>query len=168
MIGRSSAHSHFCVSCIATYHAHRTCAQTHRAFAYHRGSCTALKKVRCTRCDQGHGMQLSVRYTRVVHYIRVCCIQQILCGTGRILQWEFHTLSHSQNSITTVKARNNTLGGNVSKHPKTWHYFGPGCYLGPGRYLGPMDEFFSRVSAQYVLHQKHVLMHARHARCTVM
>ena len=37
----------------------------------------------------------------------------------------------------TVKARNNALGGNVTKHPKT------GRYLGPGRYFGPLDEFFS-------------------------
>ena len=33
-----------------------------------------------------------------------------------------------------VNARNNALGGNVSKHPKT------------GRYLGPMAECFSRIS----------------------
>ena len=51
-------------------------------------------------------------------------------------------------TCNTVKARNNALGGNVSKHPKTGRYFGP------GRYLGPMDEFFSPVLAQYVLHQK--------------
>ena len=45
---------------------------------------------------------------------------------------------------STVKARNNALDGNISKHPKT------GRYYGPGRYLGPMDEFFSRVPAQYI------------------
>ena len=55
---------------------------------------------------------------------------------------------------STVKARNNALGGNVSKHLITGRYFGPGHYLGPGRYLGPVNEFFSQVSAQYVLHQK--------------
>ena len=42
----------------------------------------------------------------------------------------------------TVKAHNNALGGNVSKH------FGPGRYLRPGCYLGPMDELFHG----YVLH----------------
>ena len=43
-----------------------------------------------------------------------------------------------QTCMHTVKARNNTLGGNVSKHPKT------GCYFGPGRYLGQMNDFFHR------------------------
>ena len=41
----------------------------------------------------------------------------------------------------TVKARNNALGGNVSKHPKIGRDFGPGRYLEPGCNLGPMDEF---------------------------
>ena len=37
----------------------------------------------------------------------------------------------------TVKARNNALDGNVSKHPNTGRYFGSGRFLGPRCYLGP-------------------------------
>ena len=51
-------------------------------------------------------------------------------------------VSPSLYSCATVKARNNALGGNVSKHPKTGQYVGPGCYLRPDVSKGLMDEFF--------------------------
>ena len=39
-----------------------------------------MNKVRCIRCNQPHGTQLSVGYTLVVLHIRVHCIRWILCG----------------------------------------------------------------------------------------
>ena len=64
-----------------------------------------------------------------------------------------HSVNSHGNKVLAVKARNIALVRNLSEHPKSRRYFGPGRYVGHGRYLGPMDNFFSPVSAQYVSHQ---------------
>ena len=56
--------------------------------------------------------------------------------------------SHMVQIPHTVKARNNALGGTVSKHPNT------------GRYLGPMEESFYGYQHSMYHTKKHVHMHA--------
>ena len=73
-----------------------------------------------------------------------------------------NTVVHFSQCATTIKARNTTPGGNVSKHPKHSRYFGFGCYL--GRWL----NFFHGYQHSMFYTKRHVHMHAYHTRCTVI